>query len=499
MTLHQFLLNTSQIVGFSRFYTCLLTVCFLLLQTACTDSSSEKEPEHSAPQPNIIYIMADDLGYGDLSCYGQAHFETPHLDQMAAEGLLFTRHYAGSTVCAPSRSSLMTGMHTGHTYIRGNKEWKPEGQHPIADSVLTVAELMKEAGYVTGAMGKWGLGGPDTEGVPHLQGFDTYYGYNCQREAHFFYPQHLWKNEEKVMLTANADGAKEIYSQDLILEESLSFIEQNKDTAFFLYLPYTIPHASMELPEEEMAPYLGKFTEVPHPEGMHYSAQAHPKAAFAAMVTRLDRDIGKLLSLLDELGLAENTLIVFTSDNGPHSEGGHDPEFFNSSGNLRGIKRDLYEGGIRVPMIARWKGTIEAGRKTEHVSAFWDFLPTACELAGVNLPAGLDGISYVPTLKNEPQPEHEFLYWEFHEKGGKQAVLIGNWKGVRLQVNKDPYGPLELYDLSQDPEEESNVAQDHPDIIAQMASIMEDAHQPSEIFPFGVEREPEPNEQQASK
>ncbi|MEM6630392.1 MAG: arylsulfatase [Bacteroidota bacterium] len=477
----------------SRFPKCaplFFLFCAMGLAIGCNSLSVPEDPEQTAaPRPNIIYIMADDLGYGDLGCYGQAHFETPHLDKMATDGLIFTRHYAGSTVCAPSRSSLMTGMHTGHTYIRGNKEWKPEGQHPIADSVETVAEYLQKAGYVTGAMGKWGLGGPDTEGVPHLQGFDKFYGYNCQREAHYFYPQHLWNNEQKVMLAANAEGAKEVYSQDLILAESLSFIQENKDTSFFLYLPYTIPHASMELPEEELTPFIGKYSETAHPEGRHYSAQAHPKAAFAAMVTRLDRDIGKVLDMLEDLGLAENTLVLFTSDNGPHQEGGHDPTFFNSAGNLRGIKRDLYEGGIRVPMIAHWKGTILPGRTTDHVSAFWDFLPTACELVGTEVPSGIDGISYLPTLLDSSQKEHEYLYWEFHERGGKQAVLKGNWKGIRLKVNEDPYGPMELYDLSQDPVEEHNIAEEHPEVIAEMAAIMEDAHQPSSIFLFGEERE----------
>jgi len=452
-----------------------------------------QRPQPAAPAqkqlPNVIYIMADDLGYGDLSCYGQSHFETPYLDQLAAEGMKFLRHYAGSTVCAPSRSSLMTGKHTGHTFIRGNKEWQPEGQHPIADSVLTVAELMQQAGYVTGAMGKWGLGGPDTEGVPHLQGFDLFYGYNCQREAHYFYPEHLWKNEEKILLTANAEGAREVYSQDLILEESLDFIRSNQDTNFFLYLPYTIPHASMELPPEEMEPFVGKFEETPHPEGKHYSAQPTPKAAFAAMVTRLDRDIGQIMALLKELGVDEHTLVLFTSDNGPHQEGGHDPEFFNSDGGLRGIKRDLYEGGIRVPLIARWPGKIAPGAQTSHVSAFWDFLPTMCDIAGVKTPEYVAGISYLPTLVGEAQPPHPYLYWEFHEQGGKQAVLKGKWKAVRLQVNEDPYGPLELYDLEADPQEANDVAEDYPEVVAEMASIMEDAHSPSEVFSFGEERE----------
>ena len=445
---------------------------------------SESTTQTQRPDlPNIIYIMADDLGYGDLSVYGQTQFETPNLDQMAKEGLRFLRHYSGSTVCAPSRSSLMTGEHTGHTFVRGNKEVKPEGQWPLADSVVTVAELLKEAGYVTGAVGKWGLGAPGSEGEPNAQGFDFFYGYNCQREAHSFYPDHLWKNEERVELAANANGGREIYSQDLMLEETTQFIEQHQKEAFFLYLPYTIPHASIEVPEADFKPFDGKFEETPH-EGRHYYAQPKPRATFAAMVSRLDRDIGKIMKQLDRLGLTENTLILFTSDNGPHQEGGADPEFFNSGGGLRGIKRDLYEGGIRVPMIARWPGTVASGTTTSHVSAFWDFLPTACDIAGIDSPEHTDGISYLPVLKGQQQPEHGFLYWEFHEKGGKQAVLMDPWKGVRLDVSQNPNSPLELYNLAEDPAETNNIASAHPDIVVQMEAIMEEAHVPSAVFAF---------------
>ena len=448
-----------------------------------------------ANRPNIIYILADDLGYGDLGCYGQKDIRTPNLDRMAHEGILFTQHYSGSTVCAPSRSSLMTGLHTGHTPVRGNKEYQPEGQHPLPAEAATVAEILKKAGYKTGAFGKWGLGYPGSEGDPNNQGFDEFYGYNCQRIAHNYYPYFLRYNDRKIMLTGNEGRKTGQYAPDLIQEQTLKFIEANKDRPFFLFVPHIIPHAELLVPDDEIVrSYRGKFPEKPY-EGIDdgpgyktggYGSVETPRANFAAMVTRLDRHVGEILGKLRELGLDENTLVIFTSDNGPHGEGGADPEFFNSSGGLRGMKRALYEGGIRVPMIARWPGKIKAGSESGHVSAFWDFLPSCCELAGVKGPEGIDGISFVPTLlgQNNRQKKHEYLYWEFHEQGKRQAVRFGDWKGVRLNVAKDPNGPIELYNLRDDIGEKNNIAEQHPEIVAKIAGYMKTAWTASEHFPL---------------
>ena len=438
----------------------------------------------SGRKPNIIFIMADDLGFGDLGCYGQEKVRTPHIDRLAAEGMRFTDHYAGSTVCAPSRCSLMTGLHTGHTYIRGNRAVQPEGQHPIPADSVTVARLLQEAGYATGATGKWGLGPPGSQGDPINQGFEYFYGYNCQREAHFYYPEHLWENDRKIILEENRDGGKEIFSHDLIAGKTLDFIRRNSDHPFFLYVPFTIPHAEIVVPEDSLAEYRGAFPETPY-VGSHYGSHETPRAAFAGMVTRMDRDVGRIRALLEELGIAEDILIIFTSDNGPHLEGGHDPRFFESSGPLRGFKRDLYEGGIRVPMVAWWPGTIAAGTLSDHPSAFWDFLPTACDIAGTDPPTEGDGISFLPELLGEGgQREHEHLYWEFHEQGRKQAVRMGHWKGVRLNVLSDPDGPVELYDLDNDIAEEHDISALYPDIVQEVRQIMTEAHAPSELFPF---------------
>jgi arylsulfatase A-like enzyme len=428
-------------------------------------------------KPNIIYILADDLGYGDLGCYGQKKVQTPNLDRLAAEGMRFTDHYSGSTVCAPSRNCLMTGEHTGHAWIRGN------GGHPLREEDVTVAELLKQEGYATGCIGKWGLGMNGTTGAPNRQGFDLFFGFLSQVNAHFYYPPYVWRNEEKVRLKGN-DAKRQTgqYVHDLCTDEALKFVRDNRTGPFFLYLPYTIPHAELTVPEDSMAPYKGRFPEKPWPRD-HYGGQDTPHAAFAGMVSRLDRDVGRLMALLREMGLDENTIVMFSSDNGPHSEGGADPDFFESNGPLVGIKRDLYEGGVRVPMIARWPGKIPAGSITNHVSAFWDVLPTCAELAGIASPQGIDGISFVPTLLGmKGQKQHNYLYWEFYEQRGKQAVRKGNWKAVRLNVRRNPDGPLELYNLARDIAETTNVADKHPDIVAEMAAIMKDAHTESEHY-----------------
>jgi len=434
-----------------------------------------------ADSPNIIFILADDLGYGDLGCYGQKVIQTPHIDKIAAEGMRFTDHYAGCTVCAPSRCCLMTGLHTGHALIRGN------ANVPLRPSDVTVAELLKQAGYATGIIGKWGLGEEGSTGIPNRQGFDYWFGYLNQKHAHNYYPTFLWRNEEKVGLDnevqdVNPPGGvatKRVqYSHDLFAEEALAFVERNKSNPFFLYLAFTIPHANNEAKDKGM--------EVPSLEPYENRDWPEPQKGHAAMITRMDRDIGRLMAKLKELGLDNNTLVMFSSDNGPHKEGGGDPEFFNSSGPLRSYKRAVYEGGIRVPLIACWPGRITAGTISDHVSAFWDFLPTCCELAGVQPPEGIDGVSFVPTLLDQgrKQGEHEYLYWEFHEQGKKQAVRMGEWKGVRLNVAKQPDGPIEMYNLKDDIGETRNVAARHPDIVAKIDEYMKAAHVPSEHWPL---------------
>ena len=432
-------------------------------------------------KPNIIYILVDDLGYGDLGCYGQAQIKTPNIDRMAAEGMRFTDHYAGSTVCAPSRCCLMTGLHTGHALIRAN------GRLPLRPEDVTVAELLKGAGYTTGIVGKWGLGEADTTGIPNRQGFDQWFGYLNQRHAHNYYPEFLWDNEEKVPLKNKVIDKGRLggvatervdYSHDLFAERALRFVEDHQDDPFFLYLALTIPHANNEAGNEGM--------EVPSYAPYEDKTWPDAQKGHAAMITRMDRDIGRLLDRLKDLGLDEKTLVIFTSDNGPHKEGGADPTFFNSSGPLRGYKRALYEGGIRVPMIARWPGRIEAGVQSDHISAFWDFLPTCCDVAGIETPGGLDGISMLPTLIGQPaqQRSHPYLYWEFHEQGKRQAIRWGKWKGVRNRVAANPEGPIELYDLAQDVGEQNDVAAGHPEIVLKIEGLLAGARVPSEHWPF---------------
>lgn len=475
----------------SMFHCVMILVIFL-----CSCSNINNEAAEDKAPPNIIYILADDLGYGDLSSYGQVKFSTPHLDQLAREGMRFTRHYSGSTVCAPSRSVLMTGLHTGHTPIRGNQEVKPEGQEPLPASVETLAERLKEVGYVTGAFGKWGLGYPGSEGDPLNQGFDRFFGYNCQRYAHRYYPAYLWEDSEKFYLEGNGWTTTETYAPDLIQERTIEFIRENRDTSFFAYVPIVIPHAELIVPDDEIfQQYLGLYPETPYvgrpgadygPDmviGM-YCSQEYPHATFAAMVHRIDLYVGEIVKVVEELGLSENTIIMFTSDNGPHLEGGADPRFFNSNAGLRGFKRDLYEGGIRVPFIVSWPGTIAQGGISDHPSAFWDLFPTLAELTGFECLES-DGISFLPELLGEEQEEHPFLYWEFHEMGGRQAILVDPWKAVRLNVGKDPDAPLELYNLESDPFEENNVADAHPDLVEIFASMMEEEREPSEKFNFG--------------
>jgi arylsulfatase A-like enzyme len=446
----------------------------------------------STGKPNIIFILADDLGYGDLGCYGQKNIQTPHIDRIAKEGVKFTDHYAGSTVCAPSRCVLMTGLHTGHSYVRGNREVKPMGQIPLPADTVTVAKLMKQAGYTTGLIGKWGLGPPDSIGHPNKQGFDYFFGYLCQRHAHNYYPEFLFRNDEKVPLQnkiekPRPDGAgvaveKNEYSHDLCAAEALQFVEKNRNQPFFLCLTLTIPHANNEAGRKGMeVPDYGIYKTKDWPE---------PQIGHAAMISRMDSDIGRLMARLKKLNLDDNTLVMFSSDNGPHREGGNDPDFNDSNGPLRGIKRDLYEGGIRVPLLACWPGKIPASTMTAHISAFWDFLPTCCDVAGIQSPSDIDGISFLPTLlgQTENQKKHEYMYWEFNRGGSLQAVRMGDWKLIRFVAQNK----FELYNLKTDIGEQNNVADQHPEIVAQIENYLKTARTESEYWPLHKKKPPKP-------
>jgi arylsulfatase A-like enzyme len=439
----------------------------------------------AARKPNIIYVLADDLGYGDLSCYGQKTLTTPHLDRMAAEGMRFTRHYAGSTVCAPSRCVLLTGLHTGHGRIRGN------GAGQLLPTDLTFARVLQENGYTTGCFGKWGIGNPPPLNDPAVHGFDEFYGYINMFHAHNYYPEFVVKNGKKVPLRNKLyadwyeqrygarDGAgiaeKAVdYLPQLIADESLKFIRKNAGKPFFMYYALNIPHANNEgggearIDRDGMrVPGWGEFGKRDWP---------NQEKGFAQMIHYIDRDIGNIIRVLKELDIDDNTILMFSSDNGPHQEGGHKMSFFDSNGSLRGMKRDLYEGGIRVPFIARWPGKIAAGKNSSHISGFQDVFPTVCELAGIKTRAKTDGISFAPTLLGRSQKAHPHLYWEFYERGGKAAVVKGKWKGVRLNIVKNPDAPIELFDLSKDVGEQHNVAAQHPELVRQMARIMAQQH-----------------------
>ena len=422
-------------------------------------------------RPNIVLILADDLGYGDLGCYGQETIPTPHLDRMASEGMRFTQAYSGSTVCGPSRCSLMTGLHQGHARVRGNRASIDAALRP---SDLTVSELLQSAGYDTALFGKWHLGGAHTNGFPLKKGFDEYYGFLSGKHAQIYYPHHVWDGYKEYFIDKNRAGTEEAYSQDLVMERAIGYLEQPRESPFFMMLASQIPHADSEagrrVGDGMTVPEYGQFSGRDWP---------NPEKGFAAMIARLDRDVGRVLDTLRRQGLERDTLVIFTSDNGPHREGGHSPDFFNSNGPLRGIKRDLYEGGIRVPMIARLPGAVEAGAVSGHACAFWDFLPTAAELAGVEPPPGTDGLSFAPELSGRPQPEHDHLYWEFHSRQYSQAVRQGDWKAVR-----SPGGaPLELYDLADDLGETRDVAAGHPAVARRMDELMSASHVASPDWP----------------
>jgi len=428
----------------------------------------------SGARPNIVFILSDDLGYGDLSCYGQKNFQTPNIDRLAATGTRFTQVYAGNTVCAPSRCALLTGKHMGHARVRGNAV-RSGSDFPLQEGDVTAAEVLKAAGYVTGVFGKWGLGNATTSGHPNKKGFDEFFGYLSHVHAHNHFPDFLWRNEEKVALenvvdpVGKAGGGvareRREYANDRIVREALAFIERNGSKPFFLYLALTIPHANNEARQSGMeVPDVGAFAEKQWPE---------PEKGFAAMITRMDGHVGKVIDLLAERGLEKRTLVFFSSDNGPHKEGGHDAEFHDSNGPLRGIKRDLYEGGIRVPMIVRWPEKIPAARVSNDVWSFWDFLPTVAELVGAERPREIDGVSILPMLLGQRQPvQHEYFYWEFYERGFQQAIRAGDWKGVKLEGKK----PLELYDLANDPGETRDLAAEMPEVVGKLEGLMRNAH-----------------------
>ena len=438
-------------------------------------------PATAADRPNVIWIMADDLGYGDLGCYGQRLIRTPRLDQMAAEGMRFTQFYAGATVCAPSRCVLMTGQHTGRARVRSNSA---KHLQTLDDENVTVAEVLQQAGYATALCGKWGLGEEGTTGLPNDQGFDFFYGYLNQRHAHNYYPSFLWRNKQRVPLrnvvAAKGDDPFGVgwateridYSHDLAMGEAMQWLAEHREQPFFLYLALTIPHAN-----NEGTRGTGDGQEVPDYGPYESRDWSGPNKGQAAMITRMDRDVGRLLAALRQFGVAERTLVVFTSDNGHHREGGNDPELFDANGPLRGMKRDLYEGGVRVPTIAWQPGAIAAGSTSDHVGYFGDLLATACDLIGVEPPEaehGLQSISFAPTLYGAgEQQQHEYLYWEFYERGSAQAVRFGDWKAVRKPMID---GAVELYDLSADLGETTNLAAEHPDLVHQAAAYMDEAH-----------------------
>lgn len=458
-----------------------------LLATVCQDIAVGQN------RPNIVFILADDLGYGDLGVYGQTKIETPHIDRLAKNGLLFTDFYSGAPVCAPSRSALLTGQHTGHTYIRGNKEIQPEGQEPLAENVVTFAERLQQSGYQTGAFGKWGLGMVGTSGDPNRRGFDEFFGYNCQREAHRYYPNHLWHNDQRIELEGNNTADPQIYAPDLIQTRALAFIRAHSQEPFFLFVPTPLPHAELVVPEDSLfQKYKGRFDETPFKGSDYgpgapigYSSQEQPRATFAAMVARLDRHVGQLVETLEEEGILDNTIIIFTSDNGAHQEGGADPMYFQSSGNLRGYKRDLYEGGIRVPLIVHWPDRVDREQIVHHVAAFWDIGPTLLQLAQADSLPQSDGISFLPTLIGKAgQQTHPYLYWEFHEQGGRQAVRIGDYKAVRMNALRGPEAPVELYHLPTDIGEQRDIAEAHPELVQQAMEIMSAAREEHPLFPF---------------
>lgn len=460
--------------------------------------------------PNVVFILADDLGYRELGSFGQKRIRTPHLDQLAREGMRLTQHYCGNAVCAPSRCVLLTGKHPGHAWVRNNRSTPPEGQWPIPSEEVTIAEIFREQGYVTGAFGKWGLGGPNSTGEPLKQGVDRFFGYNCQAHAHSYYPSYLWDNDQHIALDnqpainghasfldgqdrsdpKNYDQFKgQDYAPDRINAQALEFIKTHRDQPFFLYYPTVIPHVALHVPDEDLHPYLQLgWNDPPFTKqgGYGYTPHFTPRAAYAAMITRMDRYVGNVLNLLDELGLSENTIVVFSSDNGTtHLEQEVDYNFFESVGELRGLKGSLYEGGVRVPTIVRWPGQVSAGSESDRVSGFEDWIPTLLELVGKSscTPENIDGISLAPTLTGQPQEPREYLYREFGGYGGQQTIRVGDWKAVRQNMNRGNL-KVELYNLAEDIGEQHDVSDRHPQLVQKLADMMSQVRTPSKDFPL---------------
>jgi len=470
-------------------------ICTSLFSGLCASAQS---------RPNIIYIYADDLGYGELGSYGQKKIRTPYLDQMAREGIRFTQHYTSTPVCAPARCMLLTGRHGGHSYIRGNYEFggfsdaTEGGQMPLPEGTVTIGHMLKNAGYTTAAIGKWGLGMSTNTGNPNAQGFDYFYGYLDQKQAHNHFPTHLWENGKwdtlgnaGIFVHRKPDPKDanpfdyyigKDYSIDRLSAKALDFIQKNKDRPFFLYLPFTIPHLSLQAPEEAVKPYINKFGDKPYLGEKGYAASRYPRATYAGMITYMDRQIGKIFALLKELGLDENTIVMFSSDNGATFDvGGADTEFFNSVAGLRGKKQDLYEGGIREPFIVRWPGKTPAGKVSDLVSVQFDMMSTFADIAGVKAPDN-DGLSLLPTLTGKSgQKEHPYIYFEFPEKGGQIAIRYANWKGVKSNMKTDTAAKWELYDLATDPSEKKDLSPSHPDIIQYLDGIVKKEHRQSHI------------------
>ena len=488
--------------------------------------STDPPAQASQSKPNIIYILADDLGYGELGVYGQEIIETPNIDALAKTGMRFTQHYSGAPVCAPARCVLLTGQHAGHAYVRGNDEWRArgdvwdyqamfdnpflEGQRPLPDSIVTVAEILQSAGYKTGAVGKWGLGAPTTEGVPNKQGFDFFYGYNCQRQAHTYYPMHLWRNEERDLLdnkfvemhanfpegadpddpASYADFELNEYAPTLMHAEALKFMEGHKEEPFFLYYASPIPHLPLQAPKRWVEYYQKKFGKENPFTGKSYFPNRTPRATYAAMISYLDEQVGELVAKLKELGVYEHTLIIFSSDNGPTYTGGADTPFFDSAKPFKTEygwgKGFVHEGGIRVPMIASWPEKIEANSESKHISAFYDVMPTFCEIVGVETPENADGISFLSTLLGQEQKQHEYLYWEFPAYKGQQAVRMGKWKGIRKNIF-DGNMVIELYNLETDIQEQNDVAGQYPDVVKKIESILTTSRNSPSINRFKIE------------
>lgn len=462
-----------------------LTLFFVII--FCASISQLKA--QSEQLPNVIYIMADDLGIGDLGCYGQKYIKTPNIDLLAKQGIRFVQHYASAPVCAPSRSSLITGKHTGHTAIRGNKLVGDGADNlfdmPLPKNEITIAEIMKRRNYATACIGKWGLGGPSSEGNPNKQGFDYFFGFLNQASAHKYYPEFMYENAMKLAYN------KKVYSHDAMEQKALEFIDKNQKKPFFLYFVPTIPHAELKVPNDSVGIYDGLFPEKPFvgdPSGKGFGSQQKPIATYASMVTRLDETVGKIMEQLKFLDIEKNTIIMFTSDNGVHDKGGYNPDILDSNGPFRGVKRDMYEGGIRSPFIVKWPEKIKAGTASFHVSAFYDLLPTLCDILKVNKPKNIDGISFLPALTGVgEQKKHDFLYWELHENGGLQALLKNNWKLIRFNVDLKDYR-YELYNLNSDPGEIMDVANQYPIMVKQYSLLLDQSHTVNSNFLFGYEK-----------